>query len=659
MVAKAGRSRKLLLLLFCSPTLFSNHDKLPFNYEATTSSATSSTSFVANETLWLRDEASGQCLGAHGHFGECGDQSLWVWNSLGGDVLLQSAHSWDPFSLNFDKAECIGRKRSLLKKDELQLLPCAHAPLSRTMWTFDEQSGRLADTSSLVAKARGPSCVINAPGTGPGGEARILQNCRKGYTSLKPVVFNFRTSTAPDPNTIASSHWGAGESGEVEEGEAEEGARFYKCPITGQVFPRNLDRQLGTSSEGQQGQQVFMGGGVFSRTFVGMDFHIYSMAFYIDTEAAQLDASLQAFRSTPLFELRQDEAFFEALAAKGDYDRTLFVKLAMTLKTQILLEGFLAEIYLLPKNKAIVAEASAQYTEPVCPQGLEILFSWRKGGGGVGGAGGVGGVGAVTDVLEVRIGKSLFTLEEAGLAEDFMRQFFSNQPVSPAAKMGFARGFPALLSAPSSSSFHAAAGAGPSLSTGVLPVPPTQPTRAPKAVAAPSAVDDSSVPVPVQEKKEKREKKEVQEEDKLARLCRFLGRKLRRGLKKGLKKGLRAAERAADMLNSHFHLDVFEPTAEGQRWLQHLHFVADQHAPSHGFYEYAASIFVLLYCVLLILLSMPPALLDTGVRNLRREVGKQRQCLREIKSTLRRSINSSCTLKNLAMASASTEISLC
>ncbi|KAJ1430278.1 hypothetical protein B484DRAFT_51752 [Ochromonadaceae sp. CCMP2298] len=333
---------------------------------------------------------------------------------------------------------------------------------------------------------------------------------------------------------------------------------------------------------------------------MGMNFHIYSMGWYVDSEAAQ-DASLAPFRGAPLHQLRQNEDFFEALAARGDYDRTLFVKLAMTLKTQILLEGFLAEIYLLPKNKAIVAAASAQYTEPVCPQGLEILFSWRKGGGG-------------GDMLEVRIGKMVFALEEPGLAEDFMRQFFSQEPVSPGAKMGFASGFPALLGAQGARAFPI--------------VPPTQPTSAPQA---PSAAQSS----------------EDQRQDQR--------QGLRKRARRFVKDKLRAAERLADKLKAHLQNLDFEPK-DGQRWLRHLHFVADQHAPSHGFMEYAASVFVLLYCCLLILLSMPPALLHNGVSSLRRGVGAQRQRLREIKSTLCRSINSSSTLKQLGRTAA--EISM-
>jgi hypothetical protein len=171
---------------------------------------------------------------------------------------------------------------------------------------------------------------------------------------------------------------------------------------------------------------------------MGMTFNVYSMAWYVEADAAQADPTLKAYKSRSLSELQSTEDFYQQLSSAGGYDRTLFVKLAMTLKTKMLIEGLLAEIVMQPQNKAAVARASAAYTAPVCPEGLEVIFTWRVPKRGA----------PATDrgYLEVRIGDVYFELHEPGLAEEFMKQFFAREkPVSPSAKRGFVTFFPALL----------------------------------------------------------------------------------------------------------------------------------------------------------------------------------------------------------------------
>jgi hypothetical protein len=196
---------------------------------------------------------------------------------------------------------------------------------------------------------------------------------------------------------------------------------------------------------------------------MGMTFNVYSMGWYVEADAAQRDPSLRAYRDKPLSELQSTEAFYQQLSSGGSYDRTLFVKLAMTLKTKMLLEGFLSEIVLQPQNKAAVARASAAYTVPVCPEGLEIIFTWRvpktsagtssSTGASAASAGGASGASRSGEYLEVRIGDMYFELHEPGLAEDFMRQFFAPEnPVSPSAKKGFTTFFPVLLQGQKSAS---------------------------------------------------------------------------------------------------------------------------------------------------------------------------------------------------------------
>jgi hypothetical protein len=208
----------------------------------------------------------------------------------------------------------------------------------------------------------------------------------------------------------------------------------------------------------------------YIQTFMGMTFNVYSMGWYVEAQAAQRDPLLQSFQHMPVADLQQTQAFYDRMCAPGaPFDRTLLVKLAMTLKTKMLLEGFLNEVVLQPQNKAAVVRASARYTVPVCPEGLEILFTWRvphHGGADRAGASKVKQTQAPAqaqtqaqtsqgeeEYLEVRMGDMYFELHERGLAEDFMRQFFAPlNPVSPAAKKGFATYFPAMMKSGSHSS---------------------------------------------------------------------------------------------------------------------------------------------------------------------------------------------------------------
>jgi len=191
-----------------------------------------------------------------------------------------------------------------------------------------------------------------------------------------------------------------------------------------------------------------MGGGIMTKAFMGMTFTVFSMAWYVQVAVAQLDPTLLPFSQLPLQQLLSSDEFYAVLSTEGQYDRTLFVKLAMTVKTTLLLQGFLDDISMQPSHKAILAAASSEYNEPECRKGLELLFTWRKGSEQAAGEGiGVSGTARTqVDYLQVRIGEAQWEIRETGLAADFMRQFFSSDPVSLSAKQGFISLYPTLLS---------------------------------------------------------------------------------------------------------------------------------------------------------------------------------------------------------------------
>jgi len=430
----------------------------------------------SRQVVWLVDEATGQCLGSQGSFGECGDLSLWIWNSWNGNVLLQMTDGSQLHDFNSSSAECLGRRRSIANMQGLALHRCSTSRFSRTRWTFDSTTGMLS-SNSVYSKAFGSSCIHNLP-------HHAVQSCRRGFTPLRRVVFEYMEYEASQ----ASSTDNQASSSLIDSGS-------WTCPTTGLTFPRNLDHffiagEPGSRSETQEmSRQVFMGGGTMSKTFMGMTFTVFSMAWYVQAAVAQMDPTLLPFSQLSLQQLLSSDEFYSAVSTEGLYDRTLFVKLAMTVKTTLLLQGFLDDISMEPSHKAIFAAASSEYDEPECRKGLELLFTWRKGAGG----GSRGGMRTQVDSFEVRIGAAQWDIYEPGLAADFMRQFFSSDPVSLSAKQGFISLFPALLSGSDySPTISTAADAPPPVSGDSCPSPSCMdPVRAVKTAA--SRLRDKSV----------------------------------------------------------------------------------------------------------------------------------------------------------------------
>ena len=86
------------------------------------------------------------------------------------------------------------------------------------------------------------------------------------------------------------------------------------------------------------------------QTVYGMKFNIYSMAWYVDAAAARQEPLLQPFQSMSVAELQQSTDFYRVVSTEGSFDRTLMLKLAMTLKKDLLIQGLVEELPLKPRN---------------------------------------------------------------------------------------------------------------------------------------------------------------------------------------------------------------------------------------------------------------------------------------------------------------------
>jgi hypothetical protein len=125
-------------------------------------------------------------------------------------------------------------------------------------------------------------------------DINVLQSCKNGFTALKKVLFHRNARNAASGLTSLTTSL----SSAVDES-AFSDVGTWKCPVTGQVFPRNLDNHLSAkrplatttltagstaatvtsalaatrggsstvsvAAAGKGGRQVFMGAGVFSK----------------------------------------------------------------------------------------------------------------------------------------------------------------------------------------------------------------------------------------------------------------------------------------------------------------------------------------------------------------------------------------------------------
>jgi hypothetical protein len=68
------------------------------------------------------------------------------------------------------------------------------------------------------------------------------------------------------------------------------------------------------------------------------------VGWYIEMNSARSDPTLKPFEGLSDSELATSSEFFQAMTKPAAYDRTIFIKLAMTLKTDLIIEGLVTEL---------------------------------------------------------------------------------------------------------------------------------------------------------------------------------------------------------------------------------------------------------------------------------------------------------------------------
>jgi hypothetical protein len=436
MVVKIGKSRRLFLLLVTC--LIANHSTPSELVPLIGTSQNSHADPFDSHVMWIVDEASGLCL-SHLGFSTCGDVNLFKWHSYGrtntlvkfenvlppvynSTILLEQGGRYKICNKEEKDSLCLSRMMFMRNTHpETTLSKCSSPLASATTWEYDHDNMMLSTATGFMSNLLGSLCIVRD------GSRVGLQNCNMGFTKLKVVVHTKRN----EDSKVARSNM-----------ELESENEEWVDPKTGLVFPRNLDDRIPSLSTStvngiRADRQVLMGADIFAKTAFNINFKVYTVAWYVDYHGASKDPNLHAFEGLSSNELATSDKFYQAMT-KGLYDRTIFVKLAMNLKTELMIRGLVQELQITPKNAKLLSEAARNYEYEDCPKGMEIMFTWRH----------PQESNFNKDLLEIRLNSILYaTLDEPGLALDFFEQFVhQEEPVSVGAKMAFVEGFPTLLS---------------------------------------------------------------------------------------------------------------------------------------------------------------------------------------------------------------------
>ena len=71
-----------------------------------------------------------------------------------------------------------------------------------------------------------------------------------------------------------------------------------------------------------------------------MNFKVFTLGRYVDHEAFRNDGRLSPYKDIPSEQLQSDQSFFDAVVSpSASYDRSVLIKLAMTLKFELMIQG--------------------------------------------------------------------------------------------------------------------------------------------------------------------------------------------------------------------------------------------------------------------------------------------------------------------------------
>jgi len=396
-------------------------------------SLTSSSGFVEKEVLIFEIESQ-KCLGIDG-FSQCSDLTKWIWKPTEKGVLLVSTmHQQDDEP---KERICLGRKKTT---NDFKLIPCDTKSIFPSIyWRYDRETGKLFSPPNLL----GSRCVLHTTSIDePTNQNNylltsnaILASCEQGFTPLQII-----------PVSIPSDHQLHHHHTPTTQDEFEE-ERIYECPNTKQHMPCNLDNYhlvtpATASANAIRSQQMLMGAGIFTKTMFGMNFHVCEIGWYVNIQSIQTEKAFQIYSNLTKTQLLSSSSFFQLMYSSNlSYERSMLIKLSMSIPKDILINGLLQEMNLTLSHAQAIQNLSTLYQDIHCPEGLDILLHWiphyhqnqNQNDG--------------EELLEIQIGSNVKVVSQvSGLAEDFFYQYFrSDLPVSEELKHQLVAQFPAIL----------------------------------------------------------------------------------------------------------------------------------------------------------------------------------------------------------------------
>lgn len=396
--------------------------------------------------VWLMDKDSGTCLGDQG-FSECSDVNLWKSHSVSSDTVLQFESLVSHDANEESASSCLGRRVNEGVPSAVESQSCQQNLFKHgyTNWKYDSDTGRISSHSWFET----PHCLFRDNDL----NTVLILPCEEGYTSFYPIHFDGPHGESSASSSSSSSGGSVNELSQTLEERTSASASVvpdadpntWTCPSTKLVLPRIIERS-------DLAPLTVVAGDVYLKTVMGINFRVYSVAWYVDVPKVYADPVFAPFLGKPATALAESEAFYEAMVhPSASYDRAVAIKLNMGLNMDDVIAGLVDELGLLPANAVAFAQVLNEYKKrsPKCEKGLEIVFRWRA----------ADAEKRTTDFLEISIrGQVQAELRQPGIARDFFVKFVNDFPVSPLAKAQFPLGFATLLShPPAAATGHSAA----------------------------------------------------------------------------------------------------------------------------------------------------------------------------------------------------------
>lgn len=423
-------SRRLLvgltfLLLSSNPADYSTYQR----YDSQSLISTSTSAVIErqeHEVTWLQADDD-VCLGIHG-FGPCSILNAWnVHHHWGSDENLFSrdrftleSFVYEDYIFNSNKhgGETLvlpGPSKSMLSKGSYHI------------WNYDSQLGRLStDIFDPVQMGMESLCVdenrLNQAIIRPCGENF------NNYIRLALVPFPKKFLKQLSENSVFFT------SSQTQTRLITDG--YMKCPSTGLLMPRTLALDPLTSEEAQHPQvHALMGFGLYTKVVFGIEFKVFNVGWYVDADHINKDPIFEKFDGKKSSELKNPEFYDAMIAPSKYYDRSVMIKLAMTLQCDMMINSLVDELDMLPRNKELLVNASKNYEPKDCEKGLELFLTWRHARHP-----------QDEDFFEIRVeNKLIASVYEPSLARDLFRYFVCEEPISITGKAAFVDNFPLVL----------------------------------------------------------------------------------------------------------------------------------------------------------------------------------------------------------------------